>query len=133
MAIHLIKLCVGPASLAELEAWQAGRQELMHITRNTPKRADELLDGGSLYWIIKGWICARQKLLELRPLVIDGVPHCGLALAPELVRVVPRQFRPFQGWRYLKPEDAPQDLPQGKGIDGMPEEMVKELARLGLM
>src|SRR5476651_2512095 len=97
MTIHLIKLSVGPETLSDLAAWQAQRlremkrnrqkPELMHVTRNTPRRAEELLDGGSIYWVIKGWVCARQKLLELRPLVRGGIPHCGLVYDRELVRV----------------------------------------------
>jgi len=135
MTIHLIKLSVGPDSLAELEAWQKQHfrqsRELMHVTRQTPKRADELLDGGSIYWVIKGWICARQKLLELRPVTRGGIPHCGLVCDRELIRVAPRPRRAFQGWRYLEPKDAPPDLL--KGSDDMPDEMLRELAALGLM
>src|ERR1700721_2075335 len=123
MTIHLIKLSVGPDSLAELANWQAQRlrerqrkgqkPQLMHITRQTPRRADELLNGGSIYWVIKGWVCARQRLLELRPLVRGGIPHCGLVYDKEMVRVSPRPHRPFQGWRYLNPKDAPPDIIKG--------------------
>lgn len=136
MALHLIKLSVGPESLAQLEAWQQERLregcELMHVTRNTPKRAEELLDGGSIYWVIKGMLCGRQKLRELRPLSIDGVPHCGIMYEPEMIQVVPRPHRPFQGWRYLQGKDAPADLAQHNGAE-MPEDMRQELARLGLL
>lgn len=120
MTIHLIKLCVGATSLTDLATWQAERleerrrlglpQELMHVTRQTPKRAEELLDGGSLYWVIAGWVAARQKLIELRPVDRDGVPHCGLVYDPALITVEPRPKRPFQGWRYLKDEEAPRDI-----------------------
>jgi len=142
MSIHLIKLSVGPESLADLINWQAdhlkaaarGKRlaELMHVTRQMPKRAEELLQGGSIYWVIKGFICARQKLLELRPLTREGVPHCGLVLDHEIVRVQPRPRRPFQGWRYLEPEDAPPDLRKGKG-DELPEELLRELAQFGIL
>src|ERR1700761_4933549 len=98
--LHLIKLCVGVDSLQELADWQKKRlkekrakgqkPELIHVTRQTPKRADELLDGGSLYWVIKGQIAARQKLLELRPMTVKGVPHCGLVYHKDLVAVRPR-------------------------------------------
>ena len=91
MTVHLIKLCVGLDTLSDLAAWQAGRlaalsrdgrsPELIHVTRQTPKRALEVLDGGSLYWVIGGWIAARQKMLELRPVEKDGVRHCGLVYA----------------------------------------------------
>lgn len=135
MTMHLIKLSVGPESLADLLAWQKQRLkqggELMHITRNTPKRAEEVLGGGSIYWVIKGWLVARQKMIELRPLVRDGVPHCGLIYDAEMIRVVPRKHRPFQGWRYLDPNDAPRDLE--KGEEDLPDDMRRELATLGLL
>lgn len=143
MTIHLIKLSVGPESLADLERWQAARlkekkrkgqkPEIMHVTRNTPRRAEEVLNGGSIYWVIKGWICARQKLLELRPLVRDGVPHCGLVYDPTMIRVEPRPHRAFQGWRYFDPKDAPPDMRKRKGSDEMPEQMRRELIALGLL
>lgn len=143
MTIHLIKLSVGPESLADLEAWQAQRikeqkrhgqtPELMHITRQTPKREEELLSGGSIYWVIKGFVCARQRLIELRPLVRDGVPHCGLVYDKEMVRVHPRPHRPFQGWRYLTLKDAPPDIAKGAAEEDMPDEMRRELAHLGLL
>ena len=142
MTIHLIKLSVGPENIAELEAWQAQRlkekkragqkPELMHITRHMPKRAAEVLDGGSIYWVIKGWLCARQRLLELRPITRNGVPHCGVIYDKEMVRVRPRPHRAFQGWRYFNPEDAPRDLAKGEG-DDMPDELRQELAELGLL
>src|SRR5580700_7206254 len=118
--LHLIKLCVGVESLEELAGWQKKRlaekkkkgqkPELVHITRQTPKRAAELLDGGSLYWVIKGQIAARQKLLELRSLTREGVPHCGLVYEPKLIPTLRRAHRPFQGWRYFDPKAAPADV-----------------------
>ena len=142
MTIHLIKLCVGVDSLEELAEWQAGRLKerkrkkqppvLMHITRQTPKRAEELLDGGSLYWVIKGQIAARQRLLALKQLVREGVPHCGLVYDPELVATVRRFHRPFQGWRYLSPRDAPPDARDLKAVN-LPEALKLELAELGLL
>ncbi len=137
MTLHLIKLSVGSDSLADLQAWQASRvkagQELIHITRQTPKRAEELLAGGSIYWVIKGFICGRQKLLELRPMTRGGVPHCGLVYDKEMVRVQMRPYRAFQGWRYLQPKDAPPDAAKGRGDEKMPEKMRRELAALGLL
>lgn len=140
-SLHLVKLAVGPESLSDLTAWQERRlreqrhekqqPELMHITRQMPKRAEELLRGGSLYWVIKGAICARQRLLELRPLMRNGVPHCGIVYDSEIIRVVPRPRRPFQGWRYLQPADAPPDLITDAG--DVPEEMLRELTELGLI
>lgn len=137
MNLHLIKLSVGPQHLGQLEAWQqarfAERGELVHVTRNTPKRGAELLQGGSIYWIIKGWIVARQQLLELRPMQIEGVPHCGLVHAAQMVRVAPRKHRPFQGWRYFAPDAAPPDLSASHIDPDMPEDMQRELAALGLL
>ncbi len=143
MTVHLIKLSVGPEKLSDLTDWQAKRlkelkragkkPELMHITRHMPKRAEEVLDGGSIYWVIKGWLVARQKLLELRPITYDGTPHCGLIYDAEMVRVVPRKHRPFQGWRYFDVKDAPRDLSKNSGEADVPEEMRRELAELGLL
>lgn len=135
MPLHLIKLSVGPDTLSDLAAWQKQRlkshRELIHITRHTPKRADEILPNGSIYWIIKGWLCARQKLLEFRPITYNNMPHCGLVYDKELIRVVPRPHRPFQGWRYFNAKDAPADL--AAGAQELPEAMQRELAGLGLL
>lgn len=143
MPLHIIKLCVGCESLSDLAAWQKQRlkekrakgqkPELVHITRMTPKRSDEVLDGGSLYWVIKGQIAARQKLLALRPVKKNGVPHCGLVYDKELVPVVARPRRAFQGWRYLEVQDAPPDLRKTKGAENLPEALQRELAALGLL
>lgn len=143
MTIHLIKLSVGPESLSDLADWQQRRlqelkrakktQELMHITRHMPKRAAEVLDGGSIYWVIKGWLVARQRMLELRAITYDGTPHCGLIYDPELIRVRPRKHRPFQGWRYFDPKDAPPDLIKSEVDEAMPEALRRELAELGLL
>ena len=143
MTLHLIKLCVGVESLEDLAQWQKRRLadlkkkgkklELMHVTRQTPKRAEELLDGGSLYWVIKGQIAARQELLELRPLTREGVPHCGLVYEPRLIATLRRSHRPFQGWRYLDAKDAPQDVRDIKGGKGLPQALKMELAQLGLL
>lgn len=141
--LHLIKLCVGADSLEELARWQKQRlaekkkkgqkPELMHITRQMPKRAGELLDGGSLYWVIKGQIAARQRLLELRPLVREGVPHCGLVYDRKLIPVLRRARAAFQGWRYLDPKDAPPDIAESKDGKGLPAALQQELAALGLL
>ena len=142
MTVHLIKLCVGVDSVEELATWQAGRLKelkkkkrplvLMHVTRMTPKRAEELLDGGSLYWVIKGHIAVRQKLVALKPVTKNGIPHCGLVYEPKLVPTLRRFHRPFQGWRYLDPKDVP---PDARGLKGknLPEALAIELAELGLL
>ncbi len=136
MALHILKLCVGVDTLQELADWQAARLKQMkgprkllsHVTRMTPKRRDEILDGGSLYWVIKGQIAARQPIVDLRPAVKNGHPSCAIVYEPALIPVARRLHRPFQGWRYLKADDAPPDLP-----GGMSGELGAELAALGLL
>lgn len=139
--IHLIKLCVGCPSVEELQEWRDQRRTRglgrpdglnVHRTRMTPKRADEIIGQGSLYWVMGGLIRARQLVVGLEngtdP---EGRSYCEILMAPELIRTVPQPRRPFQGWRYLKPEDAPADLDAGADDDG--GELVEELARLGLL
>lgn len=143
MTLHIIKLSVGSESFDDLARWQKQRlrdlagkglkPELIHVTRQTPKRADDVLDGGSIYWVVKGGVIARQKLLELRPLKKDGVPHCGLVYDKTLVPVRWQPRRAFQGWRYLDPKDAPADRRPGEVDDDMPEEMRRDLTALGLL
>jgi hypothetical protein len=121
----MIKLCVGAETVEDLADWQARRiaerrkakqsPNAFHDTRMTPKRAEEMLEGGSLYWVIKNRIAVRQKLLRFEAVTDEeGKAMCRIHLDPELVRVDARNKRPFQGWRYLEPGDAPADL-NGKG------------------
>lgn len=137
--LHLIKLSVGTEDIEDLEQWQAGRLKragrVFHRTRMMPRRGEELLDGGSIYWIIKGKTCVRQRLIGLeRDVDEEGRPYTLLLLDPWLVRTVPRAHRPFQGWRYLLPEDAPPDLRASGGEDDdMPPEMLEELRSLGIL
>jgi hypothetical protein len=143
MPLHLIKLCVGIDSVKDLEAWirqkrkarPTGKREHIHTTRMVPKRAEELLDGGSLYWVIRGQLACRQRLIAVRPFVDrEGVGRCRLALSPKLVLVEPRPYRAFQGWRYLADADAPRDLDRAApGARDMPEDMRRELRQLGLL
>ena len=145
MALHLIKLCVGADSLDDLREWVAERCRMaiaagaaphsIHTTRMIPKRMEELLDGGSLYWVIKGQVLARQKLLDIRCVTgADGISRCELVLGPEIVETAPQPKRPFQGWRYFKAEDAPRDLiGMGESVAAMPEDLRRELAELGLL
>jgi hypothetical protein len=100
-----------------------------------PKRADELVDGGSLYWVIKGEILCRERLLAIRPFVDkDGIGRCRLVMDGKLRLVQPRPFRAFQGWRYLAAKDAPDDLDRAApGARHMPEQMRRELRELGLL
>lgn len=133
--LHLIKLSVGADDLADHADWQrrllARHGAVFHVTRMTPKRADEIRAGGSLYWVIKGEIAARQRVLCFTPVVEGGVPACRIALDPPLVPVLRRRQRPFQGWRYLRADAAPADLP--KGTAALPQELQRVLADLGLL
>jgi hypothetical protein len=132
--IHLIKLAVGVRDVAHLEALQGPRVPLRHQTRSVPKRAAELVDGGSIYWVIGGVVLVRQRVTEIVPDVWDdGSKCCGLVLDRVLVRVAARPVRAFQGWRYLKPEEAPEDLAAGGVGAEIPEEMRRALAALALL
>jgi hypothetical protein len=146
MALHLIKLCVGCDSIEDLAQWQAERlaqlkragkpPELFHRTFQMPKRRAELLDGGSLYWVIKGIVQVRQRLVDLREgTKEDGTPCALLILDRTLVPVRPVPRRAFQGWRYLEAGAAPEDLKRRKGdqIAEMPAKLRRELAELGLI
>ena len=120
-----------------LKSWQASRLaetgRLMHVTRNRPRRAAEILDGGSIYWIIKGVMIARQKIIDLAEVQrVDGRPACGLVLSAELVATTPTKMRIFQGWRYLEAEDTPADL-TGLADEGIPPTLAAELRALGIL
>lgn len=142
--IHIVKLAVGATDVPHLARWQEeraawhvsrGRPPLgRHLTRSTPKRADEVLDGGSIYWVIAGYVQARNRLLAIEPdTAEDGSARCAFVYEPQLIRVAPRRMRPFQGWRYFKPEDAPPDIAAGAGGDDLPPELAAELRELGLL
>ena len=145
MALHLIKLSVGCDSVKDLDDWIREKlkdrrkrglpREHLHRTRMVPKRADELTDGGSLYWVIRGAVMCRQRLVDVRPFVDkDGVGRCHLVMEPKLVLVEPRPRRAFQGWRYLEVKDAPRDLDRAApGAREMPETLRRELRELGLL
>ncbi|WP_071672541.1 DUF1489 family protein [Nioella nitratireducens] len=138
---HLIKLSVGTESVDDLTDWQAmsgqrwGDGLPRHVTRMWPKREAEVLDGGSIYWVIKGFIQARQRVLRLDEVMgEDGVRRCAIVLNPEVVRVEATPKRPFQGWRYLKPEDAPRDLSGTRASEEpLPADLQAALAELGVL
>lgn len=135
--LNLMKLCVGCDDPAELDAWQAQRYRgapARHVTRMWPKREAELLDGGSIYWVFKGVMQARQRILNLEEVLgEDGIRRCALILEPGLVRVAAVPRRPFQGWRYLPGTDAPPDLPQGRDSEpDLPPDIARALADMGL-
>ncbi len=143
--LNLIKLCVGVETLAQLAAYRAsqsaqalaeGREDISrHVTRMWPKRAEELLNGGSLYWVIKGTVLARQKILRLDEVIgSDGIRRCGIIMDPTLIRTRPQPRRAFQGWRYLAAEDAPGDIgPYRGGDEDLPDQLQTELAALGVL
>jgi hypothetical protein len=145
MPLHLIKLCVGCDSVADLEDWikqklqekkkRRQKPEHIHTTRMVPKRAEELTAGGSLYWVIRGQITCRERILDIRPFTDkDGIGRCRVALDGKLVLVEPRQRSAFQGWRYLEAKEAPRDLSRAApGASKMPEQMRRELRELGLL
>lgn len=139
MTLHLQKLCVGVSDFEDMERRVAQRSRdgkpYTHLTRMMPKRGDDLVDGGSLYWVIKGAIRARQRILELRPITDrDGTKRCRIVMEPLLVPTERQPRRAFQGWRYLSDKDAPPDLPDSlSAMRDLPEELREELASLGLL
>ena len=145
MPLHLIKLSVGTDSVADLEDWiklklkekkrRGQKPERIHTTRMVPKRAEELIDGGSIFWVIRGQIMCRERILAVRPFTDkDGIHRCRLVLDPKCVPVEPRPRSAFQGWRYLEDKDAPRDLSRAApGAARMPEQLRRKLRELGLL
>lgn len=142
MTVHLRKLAVGVADLEDFRGKIAKRvralreqgqpEVLRHLTRHPPARGRELLDGGSLYWIVSGLMLVRSPILGIEDVADGHGKRCALVMDPNLIRTVPRPHRPFQGWRYLEPTDAPPDL-QGASEPALPFEMERELRTLGLL
>ncbi|MGY3438751.1 MULTISPECIES: DUF1489 family protein [unclassified Marinovum] len=139
--INLIKLCVGTETPDDLARWQTTRRKTLpdnlprHVTRMWPKRSAELIDGGSLYWVFKGVTLARQRVIRLDEVMgEDGILRCGIVLDPDIIRTTPMPRRAFQGWRYLKPEDAPGDLTdRGQREDPLPAALNAALAEIGVL
>lgn len=143
MALNILKLCVGAESIEDLENYIASRYQRggrylvsgqpFHTTRMVPKRVDDILDGGSLYWVIKGNVQCRQKLMAIEPFVDgEGISRCHLVLGRDVIKTQWQPRRPFQGWRYLTAADAPADLSSSELASDMPAKMRAELASLGL-
>lgn len=138
--VHMLKLSVGTEDVAGLEAWQATRRAQTgdglprHITRMWPKRAEEILNGGSIFWVIKGVILCRQPIMRLDEYIgADGIRRCAIVSKPGLIRVEATPKRAFQGWRYLSVGDAPRDLPDGRqSEEALPPELSKALAAIGV-
>jgi hypothetical protein len=155
MPVHLVKLCVGVESIDELARWFASDEckkarkrkglkspnEHSHWTRMKPKRVEEVLDGGSLYWVIRGRICLRHRILRLDDVEDkEGKAYCAIVYDPKMIVTETRPRRAFQGWRYLEDEDAPPDLADqraalraAKAEADLPAKMVAELKSLGLL
>jgi hypothetical protein len=138
MPLHLIKLCVGAESIDDLKSWlrnaREGRDTLEHTTRMFPKRRDEILPGGSLYWVIKGMILCRQPIADLVAVRgKDGIMRCRIVFKAKIVPVRPMPRRAFQGWRYLEERDAPPDLTSAQSASGLPPSLRRELSELGLL
>ena len=138
MSVNIIKLCVGVSDISHLAAIQAKRLAEQgrncHITRMVPRRAAEVLDGGSIYWVMAGMIVVRQLMVAIEPFIDhDQVRRCRFELDPVLVPVVPRPRRPFQGWRYFASDDAPDDLNGASDAARLSETMRRDLADLGLL
>lgn len=139
--INLIKLSVGTETIDDLAAWQATKRAQTpdgyprHVTRMWPKREAEILAGGSIYWVIKGVMTCRQRIIRLDEYIgSDGIRRCAVVSDPDLIRVQTALKRPFQGWRYLKPEDAPPDLPKGReSEEPLPVELNRALAEIGVL
>ncbi|MDD2869427.1 DUF1489 domain-containing protein [Neomegalonema sp.] len=146
--LHLVKLCVGVdtleeffAGISEAEAADSAGTGVIppwrfrHVTRQTPRRADEILSGGSLYWVISGRILCRQRILGLEPVRgEDGIERCAILLSREAWRTRPAPRRPFQGWRYLAEKDAPPDLAGAEaGADLLPDDLLARLGEFGVL
>jgi len=137
--LNILKLCVGADSVEDLTGWHAAHVHLWpagttaHVTRMWPKREDEVTQGGSLFWVIKGVILARQRLLRLEERIgADGIRRCALILDAQVIRTEPAPRRPFQGWRYLDPADSPRDLTSRSTDDTLPPSLAQALADIGL-
>jgi len=139
--IHMVKLSVGTESIEELMRWQAMTRAQgpdgapRHVTRMWPKQESALLNGGSIFWVIKGFIQCRQRILRLDEVIgQDEIRRCAIVLDPDLIHTTSAIKRPFQGWRYLKPDDAPIDLsPDRKDEDHLPVELAGALADIGIL
>ncbi|PIV74608.1 MAG: DUF1489 domain-containing protein [Rhodobacteraceae bacterium CG17_big_fil_post_rev_8_21_14_2_50_65_11] len=137
---HLIKLSVGTETVDDLAAWQASAHDRWpdgqprHVTRMWPKREAEIVNNGSIYWVIKGFVQVRQRVLRLDEVIgHDGIRRCAIVLDKALIRVEATPKRPFQGWRYLNPQDAPRDLSaQRAAEDRLPPDLQSALADIGV-
>ena len=120
--LHLMKLAVGIRDIAHLRKVQEGRLaadgRLRHLTRSFPRRAAEIIDGGSKYRVIAGAMVVRQRIPGIVETASydDGSACAAIHLDPDLVLVAGRPVRAFQGWRYLAAEAAPPDIVAGEAV-----------------
>ena len=141
MTVHILKLCVGIDSVEHLIEVRKGRELLLpdgtpynyHITRFRPRRGEDVLGNGSLYWVIKGFVQVRQRIIGLEPIETDSGVKCKFILDTKLVRTESQPRRPHQGWRYLKTGDAPRDIPVGQAVDNLPHDLSAKLREMGLI
>lgn len=142
--LNLVKLCVGADTVDDLVRWQEQRSadrraagqdpRPRHVTRMWPRRADEILDGGSLYWVFRGAVLARQQIEDLQEVIgEDGIRRCAIVMNPEIVRVETRPRRPFQGWRYLSVDDAPPDITARGAESALPPDLALALDGIGVV
>jgi hypothetical protein len=139
-SLHLLKMAVGVSDVEELRRFRAARLKERGAswvyTRNRPRRAAEVLAGGSIFWVIRGKVQVRQRVTGFRVERDDnGRAYCLIEVDPDLVETLWRPWRPFQGWRYLSPADAPPDRRGGGAGDetAIPAPMLAELRALGLI
>ena len=141
MTAHILKLCVGIDSVEHLIEVRKGRENLLpdgtpynyHITRFRPKRAEEILKDGSIYWVIKGFVQVRQRIIGLDVIKTDTGSKCKIIMDTELVRTESQPRRPHQGWRYLESADAPRDILAGEKVDDLPQDLSAKLREMGLI
>lgn len=138
MALHILKLCVGIDDVDQIRTVQrrrlAAQGRLCHFTRHRPRRAAEVLDGGSIYWIIKGFVQVRQRIIAIDHVTeASNGKHCAFVFDVELVATVWQPRRPHQGWRYLAPDHAPPDLPANAPGKDLPPHIAADLRELGLL
>ena len=141
MTVHILKLCVGIDSVEHLIEVRKGREQTLpdgtpynyHITRSRPRRAEEVLANGSIYWIIKGFILVRQRIIALEQVETETGMKCKIILDTELVRTESQPRRPHQGWRYLESGDAPRDFANGQAVDDLPADLSAKLREMGLI
>ena len=137
MTVHMVKLCVGAESIDDMIAWQTRQMKTLpnpiHRTRAFPKRADEMLQGGSIYWVVKRAIRFRQRIIDIRKVDDEeGRALCELHFSPDLIQTYAQPKRPFQGWRYLKADDAPRDLKSGERAIDIPASLDEALKAAGV-